>query len=80
MKIFILKKFEIAVVVATLLIIYLFNFVSVYINIVDNRSFGRQILAYALNIAIFTIIFYSIIVSFSFLYSKLFRKNTLKKK
>jgi hypothetical protein len=69
------KRFNLALVLATLWIIYVFNFTAVYINILKNRSLGRQIIAYALNILIFTAGLYLAITLFSFLYSSVHNKK-----
>lgn len=76
MKFYSSRRFNAALALATLSVIYLFNFVSIYINILASRSLGRQILAYALNITLFCAVFYLIVTIFAYLYSIAFGKKT----
>ena len=69
------KRFNLALTLAVIDIIYIFNFVSIYVNILESRSLGRQIFAYILNIAIFTVIFYLVLTFFVYLYTIITRKK-----
>jgi exosortase/archaeosortase family protein len=76
MKFFSSKRSRLALVLATLFVIYLFNFVPIYSSIINSRSLGRQVADYALNIIIFTACFYLIISFLTYLYSVVFNKKS----
>ena len=76
MKFFSSKRSRLALVLATLFVIYLFNFVPIYSSIINSRSLGRQVADYALNIIIFTACLYLIISFLAYLYSVVFNKKS----
>jgi len=78
MKFFNSKRLKAALILAALLVIYLFNFVTVYINIIASRSLGRQTADYALNILIFTALIYLMIAFVAYFYSMIFGKKNIK--
>ena len=78
MKFFSSKRFNVALVLATLFVIYLFNFVTVYSNTIASRSLGRQVADYVLNILILTAALYLIIAFFAYLYSLTLGKKSTK--
>lgn len=75
MKFYSAKRFNSALILGIINIIYIFNFVSVYVNILESRSLGRQILAYILNIAISTVIIYLGLTLFIYLYNLITQKK-----
>lgn len=75
MKFYSTKRFNLALTLAIINIIYIFNFVSLYVNILESRSLGRQIIAYILNIAISTVIIYLVLTFFVYFYAFITRKK-----
>jgi len=68
------KRAIISTILSIILVIFAMNFVSRNVNILTQRSGGRIVFDYALNIVIFFIIIYLIITLVAFIYLKLTNK------
>ena len=70
-----IKRGIIAAILAIILEYYAFNFVARNIRIIATRSFPRQIADYALNFAVFFVVFYLILTLGSYIFKKITSKS-----